>query len=111
MPSLLFQTHLAVPTRLWQVVQSAEGCAAVSQLMVGVTAAADLSAGYRTCRGPTASRSDAASPRDSQVLSPPPGASGHDPNSSTSAGGAMMPAGRGPAEKRRLRNDPSTAVP
>ena len=41
-PSLLFQTHLAVPTSFWQLVQLVEGCAAVSQLIV-VTAAAGRS--------------------------------------------------------------------
>ena len=40
MPSLLFHTQLAVPTSCWQVVHDADGCAAESQLIVGVAACA-----------------------------------------------------------------------
>lgn len=41
MPSLLFHAQLAVPTSCWHVVHDVEGCAAESQLIVGVAACAE----------------------------------------------------------------------
>src|SRR5438477_4101106 len=64
-PSLLFHTHFAVPTSCWHVVQFAEGCAAVSQLIVVAAAAGPASATAPTM-APSVSR-PAATPRESHA--------------------------------------------
>src|SRR3954454_12898446 len=68
-PSLLFQTHLAVPTSCWQVVQFADGCPAVSQLIVAVAAEAEPAVAMPPTRVPRVSR-PAANPRVSHAAAP-----------------------------------------